>query len=150
MEEIDYRRVHPELFDAMHTFQAAVDGASVDRRLVELCRLRASQINGCSFCVGLHSSAARAEGESEERLQMVAVWRTAKGFSPRERAALRWFETLTRIADGPVDDARVELAQHFNDEEIVSLTWASAAINAWNRVAVSLGHHGGPAVQEES
>lgn len=133
----------------MHKFQEAVDAAQVDARLVEILRLRASQINGCSFCVNLHSSAARDAGESDERLAIVATWKNANSFSPRERAALRWFETVTRIADSPAEDALAELHEYFDLDEVVSLTWAAAAINAWNRVSVSLGHHGGPAHEEE-
>jgi len=146
---IDYRRTKPELFEAMHRFQAAVDAAQLDPRLVEMGRLRASQINGCSFCVNLHSSAARAAGESDERLHMVSAWRNADSFSPRERAMLRWFEAVTLIDEEPVDGALAELAEHFSIDDVVALTWAAAAINAWNRVSVALGHRGGPAYQEE-
>lgn len=145
---IDYRRAKPEVLEAMHRFQSAVDAAQVDPRLVELGRLRASQINGCSFCVNLHSSAARSAGESDERLHMVSAWRNSDSFSPRERAMLRWFEAVTLVADGPTDEALAELSEHFSVDDVVALTWAAAAINAWNRVSVALGHRGGPVYKE--
>jgi alkylhydroperoxidase family enzyme len=94
----------------------------------------------------MHSNAAREAGESDARLHMVAAWQHARSFTARERAALRWCETITRLADAqPTGEAFAELHQHFTDAEIVTLTWAVAAINAWNRVAVPLGRLGGPA-----
>jgi AhpD family alkylhydroperoxidase len=142
---IDYRAVQPQLYEAMHGLQERIDGGELEPGLLEMVRLRASQINGCSFCVNLHSNAAREAGESDARLHMVAAWQHARSFTARERAALRWCETITRLADAqPTGEALAELRQHFTDAEIVTLTWAVAAINAWNRVAVPLGRLGGP------
>jgi AhpD family alkylhydroperoxidase len=143
---IDYRALQPELYQAMHGLQEAVDTSGMEPGLLEMVKLRASQINGCSFCVNLHATTAREAGVSDQRLHMVSAWRYARSFTPAEKAALGWCETLTRLGNGePPGDARKELSAHFSDEQIVALTWAIAAINAWNRVAVGHGQHGGPA-----
>jgi AhpD family alkylhydroperoxidase len=114
-----------------------------------MVKLRASQINGCSFCVNMHANSARARGETDARLHMVSAWRHARSFTPAERAALRWCEEITRQAsDAPSDAALEELQEHFGEEQVVALTWAVAAINAWNRIAVPLGQTGGPPVSE--
>ena len=148
---IDYRAVQPDLYDAMHGLQERVDGGDLEQGLLEMVRLRASQINGCSFCVNLHANAAREVGESDARLHMVAAWRHARSFTARERAALRWCETLTGLAQASAtDDALAELREQFSDPEIVTLTWAVAAINAWNRIAVPLGRPAGPPAPREA
>jgi AhpD family alkylhydroperoxidase len=148
---IDYRKVQPQLYEAMHHLQREIDASGFEPRLLEIVKLRASQINGCSFCVNLHTNSARARGESDARLHMVSAWRHARSFTPAERASLRWCEEITRQADAaPSDDALEELRMHFSEEQIVALTWAVAAINAWNRVAVPLGQLGGPTVAESS
>ncbi len=142
---IDYRALQPEIYEAMHGLQERIDGSGLEAGLLEMIRLRASQINGCSFCVNLHTNGARKAGESDARLHMVAAWRHARSFTARERAALQWCDTSTRLADAqPMGEALAELREHFTDAEIVTLTWAVASINAWNRIAVPLGQKGGP------
>jgi AhpD family alkylhydroperoxidase len=134
---LDYRAVLPEAVEAMLGLERVANSDFGDERLAHLVRLRASQINGCAFCVRLHSADARAAGESEERLQMVAVWREADCFSAPERAALAWCETLTLLADREVsDELYEELARHFCEREIVALTIAIVSINGWNRLNV--------------
>lgn len=142
---IDYRRIQPQLYEAMHHLQSAIDDSGVEPRLLEIINLRASQINGCSFCVNMHAEAARSRGESDARLHMVSAWQHARSFTPAERAALRWCEEVTRQGTAaPSEEAAETLREHFSDEEVIALTWAVAAINAWNRIAVALGQQGGP------
>ncbi|MBJ7312626.1 carboxymuconolactone decarboxylase family protein [Rugamonas sp. CCM 8940] len=135
---IDFYTASPEGFKAMLAFEAAVSKLGLETSLLELVRLRASQINGCAFCVDMHVSDARKAGESERRLQTVVVWRETTLFTPRERAALAWTEALTRIADTHAPDADYQaLTQHFSPKEAVDLTLAINSINSWNRLAIS-------------
>ncbi len=128
----------------MLSWSEAVDAAGFEPRLLELVRLRASQLNGCGFCVDLHSAGARRLGEEERRIHLVSAWREASCFTAAERAALNWCEAVTLLAGrGVPEDAHAELADHFSDGEVVALTWAIAAINAWNRVAVAMDERGG-------
>jgi AhpD family alkylhydroperoxidase len=122
---------------AMLALEKANNSTELEPSLRELVKLRASQINGCAFCVDMHSRDARKAGETEERLALVCVWPEATCFTPRERAALLWTETLTRLADGPVDEEDFEaVREEFSEEEMVSLTLAIVAINGWNRFSV--------------
>ena len=124
--------------------QEGIDESGVEPGLMEMVRLRASQINGCSFCVDLHWKAARAHGIADDRLHLVCVWREAACFTTRERAALRWCDAVTRLPETGAPDADYEeLAISFNQDEIVALTWEIAAINAWNRIAVPMRRKGG-------
>jgi AhpD family alkylhydroperoxidase len=135
---IDYEHASPLAVKAMFSLQAAVNRSGLESSLMELVKLRASQINGCAYCVDMHSKDARAHGESDERLQLVCVWHESPCFSDRERAALLWTETLTRIADrGVPDDVFEQVRQHFDEEELTNLTLAVVTINAWNRFAIS-------------
>ena len=110
----------------------------LDRRLYELVKIRASQINGCAYCIDMHTKDARLAGETEQRIYALNAWRETPFFSDRERAALEWTEAVTRVADTHVPDAIHEhVAKHFNDDELVALTFAVVVINAWNRLAVS-------------
>jgi AhpD family alkylhydroperoxidase len=148
---INYRTLHPEMYEAMHELQQRIDDSGMDPGLLDLLKLRASQINGCAFCVNMHAQSARDRGESDARLHLVSAWRHARSFTERERAALRWCEEITGQASGvPSDAALHDLRAHFSEEEIVALTWTIAAINAWNRVAVPLGQLGGPRPSEVS
>jgi AhpD family alkylhydroperoxidase len=135
---IDYARVVPEAYRAMGQLEYYVRCAHLEDSLVELVRIRASQINGCAYCVDRHTRAARRAGESEQRLYLLAVWREAPCYTEREQAALAWTEELTLIAGRHVPD---ELYQHvkqfFSDEELVNLTIAICSINAWNRLVIS-------------
>ncbi len=135
---IDYEHASPLALKAMYNLQGAVNRSGLESSIHELVKLRASQINGCAYCVDMHFKDAKAHGESVERLNLVCVWREAPGFSDRERAALLWTETLTRIADqGVPDDVFDRVHQHFDDEELTNLTLAVVTINAWNRFAIS-------------
>lgn len=136
---IDYRKTFPAAMQAMVGLEQAVHGSPLEPELLELIKMRASQINGCAFCLDMHSKDARARGETEQRLYLLDAWREAPFYSDRERAALAWCEAITLIADSEApDDVYAELAQHFSDEEIVALTLAIVAINGWNRFAVGL------------
>jgi AhpD family alkylhydroperoxidase len=121
----------------MLALEKASSSTGLEPSLHELVKLRASQINGCAFCVDMHSRDARKAGETDERLALVCVWPEATCFTPRERAALLWTETLTRLADGPVDEEDFEaVREEFSEEELVNLTLAIVAINGWNRFSV--------------
>ena len=141
---VDYRTVQPQLYKGMRQLQEVIDGCGIEPALMEMVRLRASQINGCSFCVELHSKAARASGIDDDRLHLVSAWREAACFSRRERAAFGWCEAVTMLSEtGAPDQAYEELAAVFDSEEVVALTWVIAAINTWNRIAVPMRRKGG-------
>lgn len=121
----------------MRTLQAHVDACGFEHALLELVKMRASQINGCAYCLDMHSKDARAAGETEQRLYLLDAWREAPCYSARERAALAWTEALTRIAGNEVSDALYEEARkHFSEKELVDLSFAIIAINGWNRLAI--------------
>ncbi len=134
---MDYRQVLPEASRAMSELERVVEASALEPKLRELVKLRASQINGCAYCVDMHTKDAQAIGEEAQRLHLVAVWREAPVFSPRERAALAWTEALTLLSEtGAPDDVYAEFAREFGPEEQVALTLAIIAINGWNRLAV--------------
>jgi AhpD family alkylhydroperoxidase len=136
---IDYASVFPVGVRAMAGLQRAVDSAGLEPLLLELVKVRASQINGCAYCLDMHSKDARALGESEQRLHLLAAWRDASCYDARERAALAWCEDLTLISrQGAPDAVYEELEQTFSPQEIVALTLAIVAINGWNRLAISM------------
>ena len=134
---LDFYKASPDAAKAMIALEASVNKLGLEPALLELVKLRASQINGCAYCVDLHSSDARKRGESERRLHAVAVWREAPFFTDRERAALAWTESLTMIAQTGAPDADYQwLSSQFNEEERVRLTVVINAINGWNRLAI--------------
>lgn len=134
---LDFFKSSPRGLAALRQLQGHVDGCGLEHALLELVKTRASQINGCAYCLDMHTKDARRAGETEQRLYTLSAWRETPFFSARERAALDWTEAITRIADSHIDDARYEsLRQHFSDAEIVELTLAIIAINAWNRLAI--------------
>ncbi len=134
---LDYRDELPEASKAMGELERVVEASTLDPKLRELIKLRASQINGCAYCVDMHTKDAHARGEEDQRLHLVAVWREAPVFSARERAALAWTEALTLLPEtGAPDDVYEELARQFQPAEQVALTLAIVAINGWNRLAV--------------
>ena len=136
---IDYARTTPQALAAMRALEAYVRGSSLEPELLELVRIRASQINGCAFCLDMHTKDARALGETEQRLYALSAWRETPFYNMRERAALAWCEALTRLPDDPVSDAHYEEVQRqFKQSEIVDLTMAIVAINGWNRLGVAL------------
>ena len=130
-------KLAPKIMQAMVEAEKAVSEAGLEYSLYELVRIRASQINGCAYCIHMHTRDARKAGETEERLYLVAAWRESPLFTPRERAALAWTEALTLIAQTRAPDEDYEaLKAHFTDEEIAKLSMAINMINLWNRVAV--------------
>ena len=134
---LDFYKASPDAAKAMIALEASVNKLGLEPALLELVKLRASQINGSAYCVDLHSSDARKRGESERRLHAVAVWREAPFFTDRERAALAWTESLTRISETRAPNADYEwLSSQFNEQERVNLTVAINAINGWNRLAI--------------
>jgi AhpD family alkylhydroperoxidase len=136
---IDYSSVFPEAMRAMVGLEAAVHKSSLEPALLELVKMRASQLNGCAYCLDMHSKDARARGEQEQRLHVLSAWREAPFYSDRERAALAWCEALTLLPESGAPDAVFEeLAPHFDEAQIVALTLAIVAINGWNRFAVGL------------
>ena len=136
---IDYRTVAPGALRAQFGLEQYVRTTGLEHSLLHLIKLRASIFNGCAYCVDMHTKDARAEGETEQRLYGVAVWHETPYFTPRERAALAWTDSLTNIAQTHVPDGVfAEVKEHFTDEEIVALTMAVVAINGWNRIAVAL------------
>ena len=113
-------------------------GSGLEPVLLEFIRLRASQLNGCEYCVGLHSAELRKHHEPESRIAAIAAWQQSDAFTQRERAGLRWAEVITNVQDGHAADAEFESARkHFTDAELVNLTLALASINAWNRMAIA-------------
>lgn len=134
---IDYYKASKEAMAAMMALEKAGAGLGIDPRLLDLIKLRASQINGCAFCIDLHTSDARKAGESERRLATLCVWRETPFFTAREQAALAWTESLTNIAQTHAPDADYEaLAAQFDPKEMADLTLAIVTINAWNRFGV--------------
>ena len=136
---INYMAAAPSAVRALYALETWVRKSSgLEPALLELVRLRASQINGCAYCIDMHSKDARALGESEQRLHVLSAWREAPFYTDRERAALLWTEHVTLISQDHVPDAIYEtVRQQFTEEEIVNLTTALAAINAWNRLAIA-------------
>lgn len=136
---IDYRHVNPAVMHAMVGLEEAVHASSLEPELLELVKLRASQINGCGYCVDMHTKDAEAIGVTSQRLHLTAVWKEAPVYSPRERAALAWCESLTLLPQtGAPDDVYEEVAREFTPDEVAALTLAIVAINGWNRFAVGL------------
>ena len=135
---IDYAKTAAEAGVAMMGLEKYVHQAGLDRGLLELVRLRASLINGCAYCADMHTKVARSRGETEQRLYAVSVWRETPFYSERERAALAWTEAVTLVSIDHVPDDVFNLArQHFTEKEMVDLTLAIVAINAWNRLAIA-------------
>ncbi len=137
-ERLSYSSVAPEGTEIIRTLERYVKRSGLEPDLLELVRLRASQINGCAFCIDMHTKNARSHGESEQRLYGVTAWRETPFYSERERAALAWTEAVTRISEGHVPDEVYDQAkQQFSEKELVDLTFAIIAINSWNRLAIS-------------
>jgi AhpD family alkylhydroperoxidase len=134
----EFKRLVPGAYPAIDALSAAADAGGLDPSLLELVNLRASQLNGCAYCVQYHTSNLLVLGVSRDKIALVVVWREAGIFSPREAAALAWTEALTLLADTHVpDDVFAEARQVFPDQELASLTAAIAAINVWNRISVA-------------
>jgi AhpD family alkylhydroperoxidase len=137
--KLDVMAAAPALMQQWRAMSRVVNG-SLEPTLVELVRIRASQINGCANCLNMHTAEARARGETQQRLDVLAAWREAPLYSDRERAALAWTEALTRLSEGHTPEAAYRaLAAHFSPEEQVTLTLVINVINGWNRLAVGFG-----------
>ena len=123
---------------AMYGLEHFIRSSGLEPNLLELVKMRASQINGCAFCLDMHSKDARAAGETEQRLYALNAWRETPFFTDRERAALEWTESLTLISQNHVpDDLYKRVREHFSEEELMNLSLAVVAINGWNRLAIS-------------
>jgi len=137
-ERIDWKTVAPQGFAAQLGLETYARRSGLEGTLLELVKTRASQINGCAYCLDMHTKDARADGETEQRLYALAAWREAPFYSDRERAALAWTEAVTRIGEnGTTDELYAEARRHFGEKELVDLTLAIVAINGWNRLAVA-------------
>jgi AhpD family alkylhydroperoxidase len=135
---LDYQRIAPGAAQAMRALETYVRQCGLERSLIHLVKIRASQINGCAHCLEMHTREARADGESEGRLYLLDAWREAPEYSERERAALAWTEAVTLVADGRVpDDVYRSVSQQFTEKELVDVTMAVIAINGWNRLSIS-------------
>lgn len=136
-QRLDYFSTAPELFKPLLALEAALKDSGLEHSLLELVKLRASQINGCAFCIHMHTHDARGAGESEDRMHLLNAWRESTLYTERERAALAWTEALTQVADTGAPEADYKaLAARFSPQEQVALTLAITAINSWNRIAI--------------
>lgn len=148
-KRIDMSRVGHGAYKAMFALEQHVRQSGLDNSLLELVRLRASYLNGCAYCVDMHSKDARAEGETEQRIYSVPVWRETPYYTPRERAALEWTEVVTRISEhGVPDEVYASARKEFGEEELVELTMAVIAINGWNRLAIGFASEPGSYVRQ--
>lgn len=135
---IDYRKYAQEPLQQLLAIEKYIAENGLEPKLIHLIKMRASQINGCAYCLDMHSIDARIAGESEQRLYTLEAWRETPFFSERERAALAWTEAVTLISQTHApDDVYADLQKHFSEKEIVDLTLVAAMINLWNRVAIS-------------
>lgn len=134
---LDYFAAAPDVMQGMLEMEKRVRSSGLEHSLIHLVKTRASQINGCAYCIHMHTQDARAHGETEERLYLLDAWRESPLYSERERAALAWTEALTLVAQTHApDDAYQPLKEHFREDEIVKLTLLITTINAWNRIAI--------------
>ena len=135
---IDFTKVEPGAVKAMLGLEGYVRSSGLELSLLDLIKTRASQINGCAYCIDMHTKDARARGESEQRLYLLNAWRESPFYTERERAALEWTEAVTLITEGHVPDEVYEnVRRQFSEQELVNLTMAVVAINGWNRLCVS-------------
>jgi AhpD family alkylhydroperoxidase len=137
-ERIEYDKVSPGGYQAMLALEKHLAQCSIDAKLQNLIKLRASQINGCAYCIDMHWKDARASGESELRLYALDAWREYPDYTDRERAALSWTESLTRLVDRVPDAIYESARKHFSEAELADLTYAVVTINAWNRISISM------------
>jgi len=144
-ERLKYWELAPEGIAKMRAMEHYVNAETgLEPVLLELVRLRASLLNGCEYCIGLHTAELKKHNETAERIAAVAEWRGSDAYTHRERAALGWAEALTDVQDGHAPDAVYdEVRKHFSEVETVNLTLAITTINAWNRIAIGLGKHPG-------
>ena len=135
---IEFTKIAPGAMKTMYGLEKYLAECGLESSLIDLIKLRASQINGCAYCIDMHTKDARARGESEQRLYELVAWRETPFYTERERAALAWTEAVTLIAGEHVpDEVYEQVRQHFTEQELVNLTLAIVAINGWNRFAIS-------------
>lgn len=138
MARLNYTELAPDALKAMLGLERYVRNSGLERPLYELIKIRASQINGCAYCIDMHTKDARKAGETEQRIYALNAWRETPFYTERERAALAWTEELTLISENDVsDDLYERIGEHFTEQERVALTMAIIAINGWNRLAIS-------------
>jgi AhpD family alkylhydroperoxidase len=136
---IDWTRSNPKVLQSMLAIQSQIEAGGLDEKLLHLVEMRASQINGCAYCLDMHSKDARAAGETEQRLYSLEAWRETPFYSDRERAALEWTEAVTLVSITHVPDSVYEVVRaHFSEDELKTLTLAASMINMWNRLNVAL------------
>ncbi len=136
---IDYQKFAHEALHSLLAIERYLSSSGLDPKLLHLIKLRASQINGCAYCIDMHSKDARAAGDTEQRLYELNAWRETPFYSERERAALEWIESLTLISQTHApDDVFERVSAHFSEKEIIDLTYAVSMINAWNRLAIAV------------
>ncbi|MES2223286.1 MAG: carboxymuconolactone decarboxylase family protein [Acidobacteriota bacterium] len=134
---LDYAKASPEAFKAMVQMEGVVRRSGIDPHLLELIKIRASQLNGCAYCIDMHTKDARFKGETEQRIYSLDAWRETPFYTEKERAALAWTEAITNIQIGHAPEAVYEeLSKNFGEEERVNITLAITTINAWNRIAI--------------
>jgi len=147
-QRLDYMQQSPEFFKKFVQFSTALHGGVIEQQIGDLIQIRASQMNGCAFCLDMHIKEAKIHGERELRLHHIAIWRESNLFAPRERAALAWTEVLTRLPENGVpDDIYERVRSQFSEKEITDLTYLVMAINAWNRINVAFRSEPGTADQ---
>lgn len=135
---LDYRKAAPRALRAMFGLETYLNESGLDPSLRDLIKVHASQINGCAYCIDMHTKDARVHGETEQRLYAFPAWREAPFFTERERAALAWTEAVTLVVENHVpDDVFEQAREHFGEQELVELTLAMVAINGWNRIAIA-------------
>jgi AhpD family alkylhydroperoxidase len=135
---LNYMRVAPDAFRAMRGLEEYLHRCGLDERLLHLIKLRASQINGCAYCLDMHWKDLRAIGETEQRMYSLDAWEESPYYNDRERAALTWTEAVTRVSEGHVpDEVYQRVRKHFSEKELADLTVAVATINAWNRLSIA-------------
>jgi AhpD family alkylhydroperoxidase len=135
---IDHRKVSPKAIEAMFGLERYAEQSVLPKNLLDLVRLRVSQMNGCAYCIDMHSKDLRAAGESEQRLYLLDAWRESPFYNDKERAALAWAEAVTLVAEGHVpDEIHDQARSQFNEQELVDLTMAIVAINGWNRLNIA-------------
>jgi AhpD family alkylhydroperoxidase len=137
-ERLNFIAASPKAYEAMSGLERHVRQSGLSHRLLELVKTRVSQLNGCAFCLDMHTKDARAAGESEQRLYALSAWRETPFFDVRERAALAWAEAVTCLGQGHVpDEVYAEVRPHFDDQQLVDLTLAIVTINGWNRLSIA-------------
>lgn len=150
-QRINYQKIAPKATKGLVEIEKYIHESDLDPALYELVKLRASQMNGCAFCIDMHTKDARANGETEQRLYAINVWRDTSFYSKKERAALEWTEALTQISANEVSDELYErVRKEFNEKDLVDLTMVIVAINGWNRLSISFRNEAGSYKPEQA